>query len=258
MRQHYLAVTVTFFVLMMSHQAVQATGNVLLPPTDGSNGNRPVINPYIPEQPKETPDASTTTSPTVDTSKDTTSVTAPSSDAQPQLQYGQFTPIPGSVDAGPPRINPGSPTTVVAIALDDNDPRLPHRMDISVDPSSRWSQEDLLKISRTLSYAPETVQTHCYIAGKGYINSDINSYGFLTDRNLNTQTRFDGTAENVSVFIQSMCDMLPLPPNLGNVIQIGDKYAVGMTSVSCPIPGGKGHHVVIQYAGDNLGRCVVQ
>jgi hypothetical protein len=255
-----------------SNQAL-AIGNVLVPGDDGSSSSLPSTDadPMM-------GGALLPTSPSIEMPSQMPSQPA----TAPQMSLPLST--PNSLPAPPlPNIGGGSsfsaasyavpnPYTVPQMQIPTKIVKMPQQADydsslstllpksigVSIE-DAQWGADDLAAVNRSLSIPVEQVAKNCQIAFSGTLTSSTGGYMFDTGASQNQATlHFDGTPRSMNLMTKALCNTIPLPPNAGTVLQVGDKYVVSMGSSDCPPPPSGAQSMVVQYSGNGKSQCNYQ
>lgn len=176
-----------------------------------------------------------------------------------------YTPVPGmepgSLAIPAPLSNPTHVMKIPVPAAESTaaDASLPNSLKIDVGDKYVLGTADLTAIHNALGLAPGDVSQHCHLSIGGMIQSDANGYSaFDTGLQSHAIAHYSGKSGAITMHVQALCDMLPLPPNAGYVMQAGDKYSVFLYQTSCPAPPADAQKLVFQYNGDGKIQCAYQ
>jgi hypothetical protein len=249
MRHFSLASAMIVLMSGLSGLPAYAVGNVLVP-TDDSGPSAAPGKP--PASPPSTPDQ--TFLPPTGGSSNTQPDTLPNS-----VTRG-YTPIPSGSTANTFAQKP--PTQIVKmpapVPVSDSSNDLPNVLNVSMQ-KYMWGPDDTAKIYENLSIPANQVSKYCRLSAFGTLISDSGGYAFNADATQpQTALRYGGKPSGLNVMAQAMCDTVPLPPNAGTVLQVGDKYVVFISQIQCPPPAAGAQSLVFQYAGNGKGQCVYQ
>lgn len=256
MRSFYFLIALGVFVSPAFQQA-RAAGDVLLPSDNGSNTSTLPNLGLVP-----TPD--TSAAKTVPAAPDTNQAQKPES-LLPSLlpaQTPRQTPMPPATAANLAVMmaasKPSTPTKVVQMPPPSPpDTTLPNSVGIDIS-NYVWGPSDVAAIKTRLGIPPDQVTAHCHLGLDGSVLSDKGYYPFDTGFSPHAELKYDGQLKEIAVRAEALCDLVPLPPNSGYVIQMGDKYAVMLRQIDCPPPPLSPQHIVFQYAGSGKGQCLYQ
>lgn len=135
---------------------------------------------------------------------------------------------------------------------------LPGSLSINIPDKYVWGPQDIENIGRRLGLGPDQISAHCHLSANGMALTDKGLYTFDTGYSPHGDLAYDGKISSFSVRLAALCDMLPLPPNAGYIIQVNDKYSIPLRQVTCPPPPPGAHGVVVHYLGNGNGQCELQ
>jgi hypothetical protein len=144
------------------------------------------------------------------------------------------------------------------IASIPGDEGLPENIKISLKDYV-WGPQDIDTVTHTLHIAPENIQKSCRLSITGMLHSDSEqgTYTFDMGATLSNVTVFyDGKPSSITIIARAMCDTVPLPPNAGMVLQVGDKYTAFIATTECPPPPPNAQTLTFKYAGNGHTDCV--
>jgi len=261
-----VAVTGALTLGLLAQQTAYAAGNVLMPSDNSSDGTG-----SLGLVPQEKPPAPQTSS----------GGSAPANDGQSSNQPGPILPNDmGSMDGGqqtappvpaaggytpiPPAAQPfaGMATHVIQMPVPTGNPaqgNLAGSLTLTVADKYLWGPFDVMTVNRSLGIPSDQIPAHCHLSVNGNADSDAGTYPFDTGlTHMQAPIGYAGIVKEINVRPMAVCDLVPLPPNAGYVLQTGDKYTVPLGQVTCPPPPRGAQRLVFQYAGNSKGQCAYQ
>jgi len=124
-----------------------------------------------------------------------------------------------------------------------------------------WGPKDVDTINKAFHIPGEQVPKACRLSLTGSLQSDSEQayYPFDMGATLSEVTVFyDGKPSGIDIIARAMCDAVPLPPNSGLIIQVGDKYTTYIAHAQCPPPPPNVQTLTLKYAGNGKTDCVYQ
>ncbi|HUY68114.1 MAG TPA: hypothetical protein VMV79_02290 [Alphaproteobacteria bacterium] len=174
---------------------------------------------------------------------------------------GDYSPTPPPMAAHIAGMLPGIPTQIIKMpgAQSSLDPSLPEKLDIDVAGHYVWGPVDVAAVHGRLGIPPDQVAAHCQLAVGGFATSSAGTYSIGVGQGPQTGFSYAGKLTAVNLAPHALCDMGPLPPYAGYVMQYGDKYDVMLMQVPCPPPQDRDvQRVIFHYAGNGKGSCAYQ
>jgi len=286
---HLRLIAVLSVMLVLSGaRDVQASGDVLLP--SDSKDSAPNLglvpserapaatdsNPSSGSDAGNTKDATTqdtgTSAKSILPSVDSAALPFTPVPAQPALANGAFSGMPTTVisepdtslmaapqqpPAPPPNLSPQE-AKIYAAAMSNL--KTPYSLAVGFATTSVWGPGDIAEVNNHLGIDRASVTSLCRLSLGGMLLTSKQPYAFESGLSPHANVSYDGTITNATIHIQALCNKVPLPPNKGIVIQIGDKYTVPLGSVTCPPPPYTNvlKQLIILYAGNGGGECKYQ
>jgi hypothetical protein len=282
MRLRLIAVISMMLLLIVPCGGIYASDGVLLPPD--SKSGAPNLG-LVPSEPAPAPAA--VDSPHTDISKESNANDQPSAKSiLPSIEPARlpYTPVPAQV--APANGEFAMPTTVVrepdmstmpppqpltipanlspeeakVFAEAANNLKTPYTLSVGFAANSVWGLGDIDEVSNHLGIDKSKVTSLCRMSLGGILLTNKRPYAFETGLAPRASVNYDGTITNTTIHVQALCGTVPLPPNKGIVIQIGDKYAVALGGVTCPPPPYTNalKQLIVLYNGNGAGECKYQ
>jgi hypothetical protein len=260
-----------FMIGMLFCAEVQAAGDVLLP-SDSSAPNLG-LSPTV----EKKSDATKQAPPAVPSEAPSAALPSLSSEPMP------YTPIPKTpaVDT-----SGGLPTTVLkqpdlsTMAVPDTPPaapanmtpenakiyeeaietlKTPYAVNVAFADKSAWGADDVAKVTSMLGIAKDKVQSLCHLSLGGILTTDKRPYVFEMGMQPQTTVKYNGALTGANLNAKALCALVPLPPNKGMVIQMGEKYVVNLGIATCAPPAGMAaKRLLVLYKGGGTGECQFQ
>jgi len=140
------------------------------------------------------------------------------------------------------------------------DAKLPNSLEVVVASNSVWGTYDTSTVRNMLGIAPSDISKHCHLAADGIFtgNGSPGSYIFDTGVNNDALLRYDGKLTGVSMHMEALCDLVPLPANGSYIVKMGNSYLIFLAGMVCDTPPDNAKNLTVQYAGNGAGKCVYQ
>ena len=108
-------------------------------------------------------------------------------------------------------------------------------------------------VNQSLHIARDQVPKLCHVSLIGMLISDSIASGYTFDLGATLSSAmiyYEGKASSVNIMVRALCDRVPLPPNSGAIMQVGDKYSVFLNNTICSPPASNGQTLTFKYAGN--------
>jgi hypothetical protein len=242
MRALHIAILAGLFILGGGgSQPVSATGNVLLPDSAKNTDEPSSGNFNLGLVPRNA------------TTRDTPGLPATGTTRLP-LSATTFT---SSVPVIPDL--PASPHVIkvpdIGPMQNLNNPNLPHSMNVIIANKSVLSSAEISTIHQQLGIPTEKVTSSCRLSLGGFLKTDRGVYLLDTGSELNSVVRYDGQVTGAMLSSKALCDQLPMTPNQGFIMEIGNKYSVPLQGLDCPASAKYPQSLTVFYPGDGTMQC---
>jgi hypothetical protein len=255
MRRFAIAAAFGIYVFSLSC-ALHATGNVLLPSNSDSSSL-----PNLGLMPEESTSGDTANSvPAKDSSQSKDKAALPNLDSMPAITKPPSTPeMNTNYTPAPPPPSNGPHIVQMPDAQafsDSSQANLPNSLNVALAEHNQWGARDMQSIQSQLGIPADQIGHHCHLSLSGLLTTDKNVYEFdMGSTALHAATRYDGDPTNVSIRVAALCDMLPLPETASFVFQVGDKYSVFLSQISCDKLSANKQRLIFHYEGNGNGEC---
>jgi hypothetical protein len=161
-----------------------------------------------------------------------------------------YTPLPV------PSVQNNNPADrIIQMPVDNTPPdmSLPKNMIVAVSSKYVWGPADVSMIQSNLGIPPAQVTAHCHLSMEGIAIGDESAYTISSGAGggMSAQSgfRYGGTLSDIKLMPEALCDIVPLPPNHGWVIQYGNKYLVHLQETDCGAPPLNAHSLTLTFNG---------
>ena len=249
--------------LLLAQQPAHAAGNVLLPSDDDSSGVLSSLGlaPAKKPQPAPAPSGESVTAGSKPAAESDASI-LPEAGSVKSPPAGAYTPIPASTM--PAAVQFTMPTRVIKMPAPQAisypaGAGLPNSLTFKIADKYVWGPVDISTINTSLGIPANQIPAHCHVSANGTADSDAGFYPFDTGiAHIDTPISYAGNIQGITARAQAVCDLVPLPPNVGYVFQTGDKYTVPLGQTTCPPPPSNAQRLLFNYTGNGQGQCVYQ